>query len=221
MPTLIDIQNRLAKRDYYSSNWTGGARWAFFAIFLVVIALCVIGTLRVNKNRSRQGAQPIYGTRWMTPPSYFQSQGQYNQPTRRDPDMPNAYVPTYTATANADDMGYYAPDGTYHANPNAKGPAFPENAHQRTTSNSDGHPLQTFDQAGARVVADEDLDFTRPTGPPPSSSAVNRSNTTGSELESERPDHPPPPSSSTANRNNTTGSGSAFERPNHPPPSTH
>ncbi|KAM9910697.1 hypothetical protein OXX69_004231 [Metschnikowia pulcherrima] len=192
MPALHNLNHRLMARAYYGGDWTGGARWAFFAIFLVVILICVIGTIRVNKNRSRQGIQPIYGTRWMTPPSYYQSQGQYNQPTRRDPDMPNAYVPTYTETANADDMGYYAADGTFHPNPNAKGPAFPENAHQRTTSNADGQPIQNLNNTGATVADEEDHDFTRPSGPPPGSSGVTRDNTSSSAGVYERPDHPPP-----------------------------
>lgn len=180
------------KRDYlYSNSWGGGARWAFFAIFLVLIVIVVVGTLRINKARSRQGSQPIYGTRWMTPPSYLQSQGQYNQPTRRDPDMPNAYVPTYTERANEDDMGYYDPNGTFHPNPNAKGPMVPEPAHQRSYSNTDGIPLNEYNQTGetGRVTVSDDHDdfYRRPTGPPP-----QRSETGASETVYERPSNPPP-----------------------------
>lgn len=126
--------------DFDGGSWTGGARWAFFAIFAVLIIVVVIGTLRVNRNRARLGHEPIYGTRWMTPPLYLQLQGQYNQPTRRDPDMPNVYVPTYTAHANEYDMGYYDAQGNFVANPNAKDPAFPEQAHQRTHEVGDGVP---------------------------------------------------------------------------------
>ena len=76
-----------------------------------------------GQEKARQGLQPVYGTRWMTPPSYGQSQHQYDQPDhRRDPDLPSAYVPTYTATANEYDMGYYDANGVFHANPNAKSP---------------------------------------------------------------------------------------------------
>ena len=99
-----------------------------FAIFVILIIIVLLGTLRVNKKRARQGLQPVYGTRWMTPPSYGQSQHQYDQPDhRRDPDLPSAYVPTYTATANEYDMGYYDANGVFHANPNAKSP----NNHQK------------------------------------------------------------------------------------------
>lgn len=180
------------KRSYLDGgSWTGGARWAFFAIFLVLIIIVVLGTMRVNRARSRQGVQPIYGTRWMTPPSYFQSQGQYNQPTQRDPDMPNAYVPTYTATANEYDMGYYDATGNYHANPNAKEPAIPDPVHQRTTSNADGIPLGNYDYTGtshpATVTDEHNETFRRPTGPPPTA------NTTGStDPLYDRPLNPPP-----------------------------
>lgn len=186
MPPLPDPSSPIAKRLYYSGNW-GGARWAFFAIFIVVIIICILGTIRVNKARSRQGIQPIYGTRWMTPPSYFQSQGQYNQPTRRDPEMPNAYVPTYTERANDNDMGHYDPEGVFHANPNAKGPLMPEASHNRTSSNADGYPLSDLNRRST-TVNDEGQDdslFRRPSGPPPSL-------TRNPDADVRRPEHPPP-----------------------------
>lgn len=190
---ILRFQDTLQfKRDQYYGDWSGGARWAFFAIFIVLIIIVVFGTLRINRSRTRQGIQPLYGTRWMTPPSYLQSQNQYNQPTRRDPDLPNAYVPTYTETANDNDMGYYGPDGVFHANPNAKGPMMPEPAHQRTTSSTDGVPLTDMNEAantGATTVSDEDDDdlYRRPQGQPPTSSA-----STNAETVYERPSGPPP-----------------------------
>lgn len=188
MPSLSKLEERL----FYEGDWSGGARWAFFAIFIILILIVVIGTLRINKARSRQGIEPMYGTRWMTPPSYYQSQDQYNQPTRRDPDMPNVYVPTYTETANDTDMGYYDAYGNFHANPNSKGPAFPELTHQRTTSNADGIPLTELNNTGGGTVNDEhdDLFYRRPSGPPP---PTNTSNLTGStHAIYERPNNPPP-----------------------------
>ncbi|OBA19560.1 hypothetical protein METBIDRAFT_45884 [Metschnikowia bicuspidata var. bicuspidata NRRL YB-4993] len=194
MPNIHSVEHHLNRRYFYASDWSGGARWAFFAIFIAIIVICVIGTIRVNKKRSRQGIQPIYGTRWMTPPSYFQSQDQYNQPARGDADIPTAYVPTYTEQANANDMGYYAPDGTFYPNPNSKGPIFPESAHHRTTSNADGQPLLQFDQNGVRVFSDEMTeDFTRPTGPPSGMTGISRDDTAPSSVDIyERPGHPPP-----------------------------
>lgn len=165
------------KRDYYiGSEWGGGARWAFFAIFLVLIIIVIVGTLRINRKRTRQGIQPIFGTRWMTPPSYLQSQGQYNQPTRRDPDMPHAYVPTYSERANDNDMGYYDASGMFHPNPNAKGPLLPDAVHQRSTSNADGIPLADYDHTGQSApgtVTDEYDDlFRRPSHPPAMSETI-------------------------------------------------
>ncbi|KAG2733039.1 hypothetical protein G9P44_004029 [Scheffersomyces stipitis] len=161
----------LDRRDAWGGDtWaSGGARWAFFAIFIVLILIVIFGTLRVNKKRSRQGVQPLYGTRWMTPPSYRQSQTQYDQPDNvRDPDLPSAYVPTYTAEANEYDMGYYDQSGKFHANPNAKAASMapPPSAHQRQTSvHGDAIPISSTVPAG--VLTDEDADISRPTGPPP------------------------------------------------------
>lgn len=143
---------------------TGGARWAFFGIFIVLIVIVLLGTLRANKKRSRQGIQPIYGTRWMTPPNYGQSQTQYNQPAQSgDPDVPSAYVPTYTAEANEYDMGYYDTNGKFHANPNAKAAAMapPQPAHRRNESTS------TNGVVGSTLPNITDEERTTPLGPPP------------------------------------------------------
>ncbi|EGV64542.1 hypothetical protein CANTEDRAFT_113313 [Yamadazyma tenuis ATCC 10573] len=177
----------LTKR--YGFDSSNGARWAFFGIFLAVILLVVVGTIRVNKKRSSSGLQPIYGTRWMTPPSYVQSQTQYNQPSTRNHDsyVPQTYVPTYTERANDQDMGYYDATGEFHPNPNAKvstpytpkvpGVSQPSEAHRRATSNSDGIALSEIpavenatDSTQHRRQAGEEEDlynFTRPSGPPP------------------------------------------------------
>ncbi|OBA19559.1 hypothetical protein METBIDRAFT_13314 [Metschnikowia bicuspidata var. bicuspidata NRRL YB-4993] len=193
MPALHDIHHKLLAKRYYYGLTSSGARWAYFAIVAVALVLLIASIILVNRKRGRRGAKPIQGTQWMTPPSYYQSQTYYNQPTRRDPNMPSTYVPQYTETANAGDMGYYAPDGTFHPRSSKDGPEFPENAHQRTTANSDGQPIQAFDQTGTRVVADEDIDdFTRPVGPPPGSSGIDGDTTSSNSKEVERPDHPPP-----------------------------
>ncbi|KAI5959980.1 hypothetical protein CANMA_004080 [Candida margitis] len=201
----------LYKRDWDDGYWSnsGGARWAFFAIFIVLIIIVVLGTIRVNKKRAQHGEQPIYGTRWLTPPSYIQSQNQYDQPDHtRDPDLPSAYVPTYTATANEFDMGYYDSSGTFHPNPNAKQALqHPPQTHQRTGSaisshtNSGATPLSpTLDHVNeadghAHNDHDDDIaDISRPAGPPPSRPTdVSLSNVS-------RPEGPPP----TRNAKNTS-----------------
>ncbi|KAK6457329.1 chitin synthesis regulation, resistance to congo red-domain-containing protein [Scheffersomyces xylosifermentans] len=165
------ISNKLNKRAWSDDDWTssGGARWAFFAIFVVLIILVILGTIRVNRKRSRQGIQPIYGTRWMTPPNYRQSQNQYDQPDNvRDPDLPSAYVPTYTEEANEYDMGYYDRNGKFHANPNAKAAnmAPPQAAHRReSTAHGDGIPISSTIPG---MLTNEDAhDVEAPAGPPP------------------------------------------------------
>lgn len=140
---------------------SGGARWAFFAIFIVLILIVVAGTLRVNKKRSRHGAQPIYGTRWITPPSYRQSQTSHRQ---RDGPETN-YVPTYSEQAGDTDMGFYDNSGVFHPNPNAKSP-FPE-VHVRLTTATEGVPLTTIPS-----LEDDDL-FRRPVSRPPTTQNLN------------------------------------------------
>lgn len=191
----------LHKRDWGDDSWStsGGARWAFFAIFFVLVILVIVGTIRVNKKRTQRGVQPIYGTRWMTPPSYRQSQHQYNQPNGRDPDDPQTYVPTYTATANEYDMGFYDNSGNFHPNPNAKSgmtPQFPESVHHRQYSTTDAEPVSAdipHNNTGAFTVDDDDIDdhdmFARPTGPPPTTRP-----TPANEISSQLPGSFEPPS---------------------------
>jgi len=234
---LNSIHTLYTKRDWDDDYWSnsGGARWAFFAIFVVLIIIVVLGTIRVNKKRAQHGEQPIYGTRWLTPPSYRQSQTQYQQPDHvRDPDLPSAYVPTYTATANEYDMGYYDSNGNFHPNPNAKlALPHPPETHQRT-----GSAISSHTNAGATTLSptldhdnnnnnndyetgrsahdghtgptdgeDDDLaDISRPVGPPPS----RNTNTSLSSVA--RPAGPPPSwnensrshTASTNTRGNTT-----------------
>ncbi|CAN3364333.1 hypothetical protein DICA3_E15830 [Diutina catenulata] len=145
--------------DGYSYSYSDPARYAFLAIFIVLIIVVLFGTLRVNKKRAQRGMQPIYGTRWITPPSYRQSQNQYHQPTRPDLDVPGNYVPTYTTEAGEYDMGYYDNQGKFHANPNAKAP-IPE-VHVRQTSMSNAAPISNLDS-----VDDEDDLYRRPPAGP-------------------------------------------------------
>ncbi|KAK6198676.1 chitin synthesis regulation, resistance to congo red-domain-containing protein [Scheffersomyces amazonensis] len=185
MPILKHSVDQISKRDY--SYWTssGSARWAFFAVFILLVLFVVIGTLRVNKKRGQQGIQPIYGTRWLTPPSYNQSQNQYNQPDHtRDPDLPGTYVPTYTERANEYDMGYYDNQGAFHVNPNAKAAdmAPPQPVHQRNTSVGERGPVSSTipQNSDSTTITDETNDnhddffrrpsatqFRRPSGAPP------------------------------------------------------
>ncbi|KAK6465603.1 chitin synthesis regulation, resistance to congo red-domain-containing protein [Scheffersomyces coipomensis] len=197
---ILKYTDLVIKREDGWSSGGSGARWAFFGIFLVLVLFVVLGTLRANKKRAQQGAQPIYGTRWLTPPNYRQSQNQYNQPDHvRDPELPSAYVPTYTETANEYDMGFYDNQGEFHANPNAKAVdlAPPNQAHARDSSPTDRGPATDLDHD---INDDNDHDdlFRRPSQFPPrrstqTSTSINANidpNTIGA------PSGPPPTSTS-------------------------
>lgn len=115
----------LAKRDYCYGycGWTWG-RWVLLAFVVLVIVFVLLGALRKNKQRGQQGNQPIIGTAWFTPPSYYASnaqQGRTQQPMYEPPQQP--YVPPYTPEAGEQDAGYYDQQGVYHP----KRPLVPDN----------------------------------------------------------------------------------------------
>ncbi|EDO18076.1 hypothetical protein Kpol_1045p63 [Vanderwaltozyma polyspora DSM 70294] len=103
--------------DYWgSSSWVWG-RWILFVIFLVFLVASLFLTGRVNRRRRMMGQAPIRGTAWLTPPSYRQSERDYNATTSGTVED---YVPKYTETSNADDLGYYDERGEFHANDKAE-----------------------------------------------------------------------------------------------------
>ncbi|CCE78690.1 Piso0_000718 [Millerozyma farinosa CBS 7064] len=172
----------LQKRDwnYDSLTAAGSARWAFFAIFIILIIIVIIGTLRVNKKRAKHGIDPLYGTRWMTPPSYIQSQSQYNRSHGGDSmSVHNNYVPTYTAEATENDMGYYDSNGKFHPNVHHR-PSFgpqinpPESARTHDGQANQHIPLNPIGSVGEHnpqtaspaLPTDEDY-MSPPPGPPP------------------------------------------------------
>lgn len=114
-----------ARDDNMDDSWGGSSwewgRWILFAIFIVAIALLGLSMIRVNRRRSIAGRAPIRGTAWFTPPSYRQSQREYN----RSGDAVHDYVPQYTATANEHDLGYYDEGGKFHLNSKAESPPHP------------------------------------------------------------------------------------------------
>lgn len=106
--------------DYFgyggTSSWVWG-RWILFVIFVVFILAIGVCTARVNRKRRTMGQAPIRGTAWMTPPSYRQSQRQYNGSAGR---VVEDFVPQYTETANEQDLGYYDEHGEFHLNSKAE-----------------------------------------------------------------------------------------------------
>ncbi|CAG62778.1 uncharacterized protein GVI51_M10417 [Nakaseomyces glabratus] len=100
---------------YGRGSWVWG-RWILFVIFVVGILLMTLLTFRINRRRTATGRAPIYGTAWMTPPSYRQSERDYNHTQN----YVEEYVPTYTETTNANDLGYYDANGVFHKNAKAE-----------------------------------------------------------------------------------------------------
>ncbi|GMM36771.1 Rcr2 protein [Saccharomycopsis crataegensis] len=177
----------LSKRycDIYDDNcdssvsaWLWG-RWILFVIVLVFLFLLFGMTRirRINKRRGNFGQQPIRGTAWMTPPSYFQSQRQYNQPVMNTSGPSDAtYVPPYSENAQPTDAGYFDDQGMFHKN-------------------------RQFASDGREIVEDDGV-LPKPDGAyhhatnfeqdfPAFFGSNNRANTT--ELENLRPPGPPPP----------------------------
>ncbi|CAK9439554.1 uncharacterized protein LODBEIA_P36540 [Lodderomyces beijingensis] len=167
---IADFQ--LEKRLWGSGDPGSGPRWAFFAILIAIVIIIVLGTIYVNRKRAMRGVKPVYGTQWMTPPNYRQSQTAYQQPSNH-PDLPSGYVPTYTKTANENDydMGYYDAQGVFHRNPNAKSMVQrPPSAKVRDSggSTSDGgEVVRTSNEGEAGGEAGDLEDISRPAGPPP------------------------------------------------------
>lgn len=154
--------------DYNTgSGWVWG-RWILFVIFVVFILGLGLTTLRVNKRRRHLGQAPIRGTAWMTPPSYRQSQRQYNG----NPATTEDYVPQYTATANDQDLGYYDERGEFHLK--SDGQPMPTVVREAGSDSSD-----SLERPGAAVTRDslstdiDEQDFRRyrPTTAPPASTS--------------------------------------------------
>lgn len=149
------------------SGWVWG-RWILFVIFVVFILGLGLTTVRVNRRRRTMGQAPIRGTAWMTPPSYRQSQRQYNG---ANPATQEDYVPQYTATANDQDMGYYDERGEFHLKSEAQ-PAptvVRETASDSSTSLERPGPAVTRD-SHLSDIDEQDFRRYRPTTAPPTES---------------------------------------------------
>ena len=132
---------------WFQNNSWAWQRWSIFAVFILVILFAVVATVRANAARARRGRKPITGTSWFTPPSYLQSERQYNHDDgtrvdRRNRDNHGAngdeYVPQYTEEVNPDDMGYYDDKGLFHVNSKAL-PLPPPPALEQGLSGIDTH----------------------------------------------------------------------------------
>ncbi|CCD22810.1 Rcr2p NDAI_0A06560 [Naumovozyma dairenensis CBS 421] len=204
-----EIVNKLVERDtstdgnnntgivdddpFSSSSWAWG-RWILFVIFVVFILILVFCTARVNRRRRVMGQQPIRGTAWLTPPSYRQSERQYNGSQEYVED----FVPEYTETANDQDLGYYDARGEFH--PNSKVDYLPPPQLGEETLAESSNSVERPPNAVVRDRPDTDLDFRRPT----TSTFV-------------RPNHPPPNTANSSPGGDEETEMSDFRRPDYPP----
>lgn len=107
---------------YTSYNPWKWQKWSLFAIFIVLLILVLVATLRANYNRIRHGRLPIRGTGWFTPPSYQQSEREYNHDDGMHVNRHNnrrqreENIPKYTEEVGEHDLGFYDPDGKFHPN---------------------------------------------------------------------------------------------------------
>lgn len=113
--------------SYYSTyNPWRWQKWSLFAIFIVLMVLLVAATLRTNYNRIRHGRQPIRGTAWLTPPSYQQSEREYNHDDgvhvgrHNNRRQREENIPAYTEEVGEEDLGFYDANGVFHENVKGK-----------------------------------------------------------------------------------------------------
>lgn len=123
-----------------------------------IIALGIVVILMIrwySARKVRRGQDPVPLTGWMLPPSYHQSQRQYNQPTRPSPE--GAPVPPYQPEPGAHDAGYYDANGNFifkHEQDD-----FPQ-AHVREERDANQTPINS-EQPSATDF------YPPPAGPPP------------------------------------------------------
>lgn len=165
---------------YSTTSW----EWGRWLLFILCIAFILFNIFLANSWRRKRGRNPIVGTSWLAPPpSYGQSQRQYNNPIDENP------VPQYSERLNENDAGYFDNEGKFHPSaPNTSttvampaaaataGPRSPPDMHPQQTSAS---PLTTSTSASTSTStsnssSSSSIQFTRPSVPPPSA-AVHRS----------------------------------------------
>ncbi|EJS44319.1 rcr2p [Saccharomyces arboricola H-6] len=141
---------------FSSSSWRWG-RWIFFIFFIVAILILLFSTAKVNRRRRIMGQAPIRGTAWLTPPTYRQSEREYNGTQRCVED----YVPEYTETANENDLGFYDERGEFHPNGKTEYLAPPPLSENHSTDKD----LQRPKAAVVRISSENefDLNLMRPT----------------------------------------------------------
>lgn len=136
------------------SGWYDYGRWILLAVIIGVFVISFLLIQRVSCRRARHGQSPIAGTAWMVPPSYYQSQQQYQQ---NEEDA----VPMYKQEAGLGDAGHFDANGNF----------VPYTGDYSKAHDADSHiqpPPSAY--AGAQPAESPEDDYAPPPGPPPSSS---------------------------------------------------
>ncbi|AAS52690.1 AER006Wp [Eremothecium gossypii ATCC 10895] len=161
---MSEILTGLAVDSYDSDHLAKKIPWAIFTVWIIALLLCIF---LVNLRRRRRGLQPIMGTAWLAPPSYGQSQRQYNMPPVDPAAVP---VPEYTTHPNANiDLGYYDNEGKFHPADSSL-PKPPPAATANTVPSS---------YTSAPVREQFDAEYERPAGAPPGAQVRQTSSSRG------------------------------------------
>lgn len=163
----------LERRQYYSdgcygwgcggnSGWNNWGRWILLALIIGVFLISFLLVCTTNKRRLNRGQQPITGTSWIVPPTYHQSEQQYQSQA----------APPYNPNANSDPTaaGYYDQSGNF-VNTSHHGAGYSN--HQGGYTSNDAYGPPPGDAYGP------------PPGPPPGHSNIEMD-------QYQPPSHPPP-----------------------------
>lgn len=178
------VHAELDKRDWYYSDNSNPARYAFFAFMGLAIIVAIIMICMVNVRRMRAGRAPVISS-YLAPPNYHQSQVQYEGQTTTN-------LPTYTPAPNPNqDVGYYDKNGnfipstTIVVDPSqststadvemSNNPFSSATPDQSQTPYTSQQPYQSSNMPSAYTQSPAinepqsvgDMSYRRPTGPPP------------------------------------------------------
>lgn len=150
--------------DDCNSGWYTYGRWVLLGVLVAVAIIALLLIRWYSSKKVRHGEHPLPMTGWMVPPSYYQSQQQYNQPTTND----GPPVPTYNQQPGAQDAGYYDSSGNFISK--QENDDFPP-AHMRpdNTGNTDIPQGDAADyyRPPAGPPLGTDTNYSPPPGPPP------------------------------------------------------
>lgn len=147
----------LEKRYFYwgcfencNSGWYSYGRWILMGCLIALGIAMLVFVRWFSGQKVRHGQQPLPMTGWMVPPSYYQSQQQYNQPTNGD----GPALPLYNQQPGADDAGYYDSHGNFISK-------------QETDNFPPAHMRPDNTQTSTEAEGDAAGYYRPPPGPPP------------------------------------------------------